>query len=204
MDSLVRGGYAVVPLSRVLERRAAGEPADRSELAITFDDGYADNFELAAPVLAQHRFPATFFVAAGLIDGTFDHGPARLAALTRGQVAELSREPLFEVGSHGHTHVSLPELDRPTLERELTQSRRTLQDLTGKPVRWVAYPYGSFDETTVRVAESAGYEDGLTVWTRDEGRFRRLRIPISASDRVLGLGLKLGRLYFPLKRLFKR
>lgn len=60
--------FRVQTLGRGADRLRAGDLPARS-LAITFDDGYADNAEVALPVLRRHRLPATFFVASGFLDG---------------------------------------------------------------------------------------------------------------------------------------
>lgn len=60
--------FDVLPLGRAVEHLAAGTLPARA-LAITFDDGYADNHDVALPLLARHGFPATFFIAADFLDG---------------------------------------------------------------------------------------------------------------------------------------
>jgi len=56
----------VVALAELLEALRSGTDT-RGMLAITFDDGYLDNFTCAAPILAEFRMPATFFIATGFI-----------------------------------------------------------------------------------------------------------------------------------------
>lgn len=60
--------FNVLPLADGVARMAAGT-LPRRAVAITFDDGYADNHGVALPILARHRLPATFFVASGFLDG---------------------------------------------------------------------------------------------------------------------------------------
>ncbi len=60
--------FDIIPVREALIRAAAGA-LDGRTLSITFDDGYADNFTQALPVLERHRAPATFFIASGYIDG---------------------------------------------------------------------------------------------------------------------------------------
>jgi peptidoglycan/xylan/chitin deacetylase (PgdA/CDA1 family) len=60
--------FEIIPLREALER-AAARTLDGRTLSITFDDGYADNFTQALPVLERHGAPATFFVASSYIDG---------------------------------------------------------------------------------------------------------------------------------------
>ncbi len=60
--------FNVLPLDEAIERLYRGSLPARS-LALTFDDGYADNAEIAAPLLRRHGLPCTFFVSSGFLDG---------------------------------------------------------------------------------------------------------------------------------------
>src|SRR6185369_11934298 len=64
----VKNWFNVLPLGRAIELLYEGRIPPRA-LAITFDDGYADNEELAAPILARVGLTATFFVASGFLRG---------------------------------------------------------------------------------------------------------------------------------------
>jgi len=65
---LVRSLFTVLPLPEAVERLHNGTLPPRAA-AITFDDGYANNAEIAAPILAARGLTATFFVATGFLDG---------------------------------------------------------------------------------------------------------------------------------------
>jgi peptidoglycan/xylan/chitin deacetylase (PgdA/CDA1 family) len=64
----VRDWFNVIPLSRAVEMLFAGSLPPRA-LSITFDDGYADNAEVAAPILKELGLTATFFIATGFLNG---------------------------------------------------------------------------------------------------------------------------------------
>jgi O-antigen/teichoic acid export membrane protein/peptidoglycan/xylan/chitin deacetylase (PgdA/CDA1 family) len=60
--------YRPLSLDEVVERLGTAEPLPRDGVVVTFDDGYADNHDFAAPILLKHGIPATFFITTGFID----------------------------------------------------------------------------------------------------------------------------------------
>ncbi|MCC6198201.1 MAG: polysaccharide deacetylase family protein [Burkholderiales bacterium] len=70
-DALVRmlaADFNVLPLEGAIERIANDDLPPRA-VSITFDDGYADNYTVACPILKRHGAVATFFIASGFLDG---------------------------------------------------------------------------------------------------------------------------------------
>ncbi|MBS0366438.1 MAG: polysaccharide deacetylase family protein [Proteobacteria bacterium] len=65
---LLAGSFRVLPLREAVARLSGGTLPARS-VCITFDDGYANNYEIALPILAARGLPATVFVACGYLDG---------------------------------------------------------------------------------------------------------------------------------------
>jgi peptidoglycan/xylan/chitin deacetylase (PgdA/CDA1 family) len=75
-------------------------------------------------------------------------------------VARLAAHPLFEIGSHGSTHVMLSALPANLQREEIVASRAALERVTGRTVTSLAYPYGtdtSFDRSTESLVREAGY-----------------------------------------------
>ena len=68
MLTWLRSAFNVLPLDEAIARARTGSLPARAA-AITFDDGYADNCEIALPLLKKHGVSATFFVATDFIDG---------------------------------------------------------------------------------------------------------------------------------------
>lgn len=159
-----RDHYEVINLDRLLARLASGDGAKDPVLAITFDDGYADNFETAAPILDQIGLSATFFLTTGAI-GTRrcfawdDALPVTPRLMDWDQVRQLHRAG-FGIGSHTVTHARLSSLARGPLEYELTASRQHLEEELGEPVRDFAVPFGQPSDcspTALARVEAAGY-----------------------------------------------
>lgn len=93
-DALVRvlaASFKVLPLGEAAARLAAGT-LPSGALSITFDDGYADNAEIALPILRRHGLKATFFVATGFLDGgrMFNDSVIECVRGARGDAADLS------------------------------------------------------------------------------------------------------------------
>lgn len=125
LAGLLKRGYQAWPLSRLIRESVNGHSLPPKVFCVTFDDGYANNFKYALPVLEQLQVPATIFVATGYLDSIdpfpFDdwvHKGSRLVdpicwrALTLEQCRLLQRSPLVELGSHTHTHEDFR--NRPT------------------------------------------------------------------------------------------
>ncbi|MCW5891716.1 MAG: polysaccharide deacetylase family protein [bacterium] len=94
----VKRAYRVVTLDEIVAALAAGGKLPPRALAITFDDGYADNYHLGLPILRELRLPAAVYVATGGIDDgvPFWVGAVRaLAIRAEGPALEMpGREPI--------------------------------------------------------------------------------------------------------------
>jgi peptidoglycan/xylan/chitin deacetylase (PgdA/CDA1 family) len=128
-------------------------------LVITFDDGYADNYD-AFKVLLSHGFNATFFVIAGAVGKTneawkTDDAPA-CRMLSKEQIKEMA-DAGMEIGSHTITHQRLAGMKRPLRVKELRESQEILEHITDKPVESFCYPYGIYSARTPGELESFGY-----------------------------------------------
>lgn len=67
----IKDNCTVIPLEKMVERIFKREPPDRFYVAVTFDDGYEDNFTLALPILKKYSIHATFFISTGFVDDRF-------------------------------------------------------------------------------------------------------------------------------------
>jgi peptidoglycan/xylan/chitin deacetylase (PgdA/CDA1 family) len=127
---------------------------DRTQLTLTFDDGYASWHTAVAPFLAERSVPAVFFVSSGLVGlrGKKARGFARsrmrrrqeLNFISLHQLSDLAEHALFEVGSHTRTHADLGRIgDRHAIREEIAGDRARLEHWLGTSVRWFAYPFGT-------------------------------------------------------------
>ncbi len=78
---VLREFFTLLPLSEWVERRASGKPLPDRSCAITFDDGWRDNFEYAFPLLERAQVPATLFAVSDMIGGNEAFWPNRIQRL---------------------------------------------------------------------------------------------------------------------------
>ena len=198
--------YDVLSLGELLSRRDAGT-LPRRPLAITFDDGYQDNWRLAAPVLQKHGLPATFFISTGFI------GTQRVAPWDRDITpppAWMSWEEVramhaagFEIGAHTVNHPDLGTLEPERTREELTESRARLEAELGVDIDLFAYPFGgerNLSEANRAVVRELGFRCCVSCHggtnALDADAFHLQRVPVSdwyVSPHHLGLSLLTGR-----------
>jgi peptidoglycan/xylan/chitin deacetylase (PgdA/CDA1 family) len=99
METLARD-WSPTSLAELVDGFGRRRLPERS-VAVTFDDGYADNLEVAAPILLEHGIPTTLFVAAELIDAGRARGAAPRSCAAAGDVDALERQWQSVVDSIG-------------------------------------------------------------------------------------------------------
>jgi peptidoglycan/xylan/chitin deacetylase (PgdA/CDA1 family) len=161
IEHLLASGYEAVPLQKIAERAASG--SDAREVAITFDDGYRNNYEVAYPVLSDLRVPATIFLTLDYIgtDRTFPWcrsiDPAVGRALSWDMVERMAGEGLVQFGSHTNSHRDLTRLSQVDAWEEIHGSRERLEERLGLPVVSFCYPASRTAPWVKALVDRAGY-----------------------------------------------
>ena len=165
-------GYSVVGLDDVLAFYRDGARLPERPVLITFDDGYRDNLEHAAPVLRRHGYPAVLFVPLAYLE---DRRPLpheeRLASrglvnatLDWGELGELEAAGV-RVESHGISHRPLADLSLDESAREIVLSKLRLEERLGRAVQSFAYVKGSeahYRPVHLSLLRQAGYDIAFT------------------------------------------
>jgi peptidoglycan/xylan/chitin deacetylase (PgdA/CDA1 family) len=196
----------LIRFSEVDEASKVGR-RNRPAVALTFDDGYADNYEQAFPLLQKYGIPATFFLTVGLLEKHSEiiarfqmlrHSSYEdIRPLEWSQVREM-RNAGMEIGTHTFSHSNLARLSREAVEVELKRSKDIMEQRLGEPVTLMAYPFGKperhFGDETTQIAAAANYEyAGMVLSRAVNPRDSRFRIPrfFTSNDDLTKLSAKI-------------
>lgn len=163
---------------------------------LTFDDGYADNFEQAFPVLKRFGFVATVFLVTDFVNTTrlfpWDLGkvsseipPVSFQTLKWQQIREMAASGL-EFGSHTCTHPELAGLPPDRFAEEITRSRHDLQEALKDEVVSFSYPRGNLNQEVLQTVERAGYRCAVVTPPRSGiplTRYTLRRIGVYATNK---------------------
>ncbi|MCY6959384.1 polysaccharide deacetylase family protein [Clostridium brassicae] len=169
MKYLKDNGYYTLSLDELYDYFSKGKAIPKKCVVLTFDDGYVDNYTNLYPILKKYRFKGTIFVITGTIDN-------EKPFLTSSQLKELDSTCL-DIQSHTVAHENLPKLSYRNQVKTLKNSKNFLEKKLNKKVRYLAYPYGKFNKSTIKAAEEAGYLMAFTTtgkWSNKSNNLFRL------------------------------
>ena len=150
--------YTVSELAGYFREHGSFQP---NGLAVTFDDGWKDNYEKAFPILRRYGIKATIFLVSSCVGEVsakaVAEGENARAHLSRDEVVEMSEHGI-EFGSHSVNHRLLHQLPIREVKFEVEESKKQIESLVGKPCQAFSYPAGFFSEDIRRVVKQAGYQ----------------------------------------------
>lgn len=150
----------------------------QNSVAITFDDGFKNNFLFAAPFLIKNQIPFTVFVVS---DFVLNEMPGYL---TKEELRSLSHMPGATIGGHGKTHTPLASLSFHDACEEIVRSKIDIEAIIQKEVDTMSFPHGSYTSDLVQMAQKCGMKKVATssmVNFNDEVKVSRL--PVFSYDK---------------------
>jgi peptidoglycan/xylan/chitin deacetylase (PgdA/CDA1 family) len=160
LELALRWGLRFVDLADLTDRFLAEQPVD-GLAAIVFDDSLVGVHHHAMPLLVELGLPATVFTVTDELGRRPPWWPGAARVMTEAEVREMAALG-FRIESHTRTHASLVEVRGERLRAEVAGSKHRLEDLLGRPVDMLAYPYGHHDAAALDVVRDVGYRAGYT------------------------------------------
>jgi peptidoglycan/xylan/chitin deacetylase (PgdA/CDA1 family) len=158
-------GYQTVTARDLLKHQTDGTPLPNKPVMLTFDDGWRNQYQYAAPLLDKYGFKGVFFINPQTI-GTY------AAYMNRDMVTSLDTRG-HDIESHTWQHLRLTRKGSESadgfqkrMKRQFTLANNWIKAVTGKKPVAICYPFGFYDTETLSFARDNGYELGFTV---DEG-----------------------------------
>ncbi len=174
---VLRGRYHPLALRALVGALRSGSLPPHA-VVLTFDDGYADNLDVARPQLERQDIPATVFITTGYVDG----GPEFLGSQ---EILRLADDGLVEIGAHTITHPRLVQLAPTRQWEEIAHGKAFLEKIIGGPVVSFAYPYGQ-SAHTISMVKQAGFESACAtvadVVVRGSNPYRLPRLYVGNWD----------------------
>jgi peptidoglycan/xylan/chitin deacetylase (PgdA/CDA1 family) len=160
LDLLVESGRTPLTVSALVDGFAGRATLPDAPVAITFDDGFADTAETAAPMLAARAIVATVYVTSGFVQRGASPGGDPM--LDWQQVRELDMVG-HEIAAHSHTHPPLDTLPAGESREEIVRSKQLIEDAIGHGLRSFAYPHGYHTQRVRAQVAAAGFDSACAV-----------------------------------------
>lgn len=192
LDYLQSAGYTpltVSQLTQIMTDDTSYIPV--RPIVLTFDDGLADFYTGALPLLVQHEFVATLYTPTGYIGGVSEwlapYGEGARPMMSWTQIAKLPMVGI-EIGAHTHSHRPLDTLPISEARYEIVRSKTILEQKLGRRVTTFAYPQGYYNEQVRGLVKEAGFTSACATKhalsaTYDD-RFSLARISITNTTDV--------------------
>ncbi|WP_244215207.1 polysaccharide deacetylase family protein [Pedobacter miscanthi] len=168
-----------------LDRKLPEKP-----VMISFDDGYREQFTIAAPLLKKYGFKGVFFVTTDAIGGR--------RMLKKKHIRNLSDQGHI-IANHTFQHLNLANLSDSALRIQVIRSAKKLKEITGKEVKYLAYPYGIYSENILLKLKEMGIRAAFILSTK-----RSAKYPLYTIRRIIDPGNYTAKnLYHSIHKSFK-
>lgn len=148
LKNLSDSGYHSISPEQLYASFTGGKPLPPKSFLLTFDDSRKEHRTLAAPLLENLRYKATFFVM----------------TVTIGKKGYLSAEDIRylhnqgnEIGAHTWDHPHLLKTGQMDIAQQITGPKSVLEKITGAPVTTFAYPFGEWNTWIIEKLRQNGY-----------------------------------------------
>jgi peptidoglycan/xylan/chitin deacetylase (PgdA/CDA1 family) len=191
LQLLADSGYQTVLPDDLYAYLTTGKPLPAKPIMLTYDDSDLDQYKIAAPEMKKHGFRGVFFIM------TVSLG--RSIYMNRAQVKELSDEG-HVIASHTWDHKNVKKYEEDDWETQIGKPVRQLEEITGKKIRYFAYPFGAWNKEAIPELKKYDIKAAFQLSTKRDSTeplytIRRMIVPGDWSAITM---------YRAMKRTFKR
>ncbi|MCW3975976.1 MAG: polysaccharide deacetylase family protein [Candidatus Bathyarchaeota archaeon] len=183
MDYL-RKNYHIVTLDEIVKFIHKKIDLPKKTVAITFDDGYLDNYINAYPYFKKYKIPAMIFITTGYLQKRVLLYNIPLKTLSWNEIKEISRNNI-NIGAHTITHPDLQKIDLVKANIEILKSKEEIEKKIGRQVNYFAYPFGRYRQEIIDIIKSIGFKAAFTsergLIRQGDDLFRINRVTIDSS-----------------------
>ncbi len=208
--ALSAAGYTTIDFLQLADISDEKVRPPEKPVIISIDDGYAETLKNVMTVLQRNGQKAVVGLVTGCVGGFDDWQKARkeyYRIIDAGLVKEYAKS-CFSFVSHSETHRFLSSLEGHELEKELTVSKQDIENMTGKPVNALIYPYGDRDDKVKEALSAAGYRFGVAISAKTkyvlEDPYDLRRVYIKKGDSVRTFMRKISPWYLWYRGLRRR
>lgn len=150
MAYLSANGYTTLWANELVTSLINHVTLPAKSIVITMDDGYADNYIYALPILQKYHLKANLMLSTGLVGSNQD-------MLTWGQVNEMKSSGAFYFTNHTWSHWPVTRGPNSKIEQEIDTAQTQIEQYAGQQTNIFTYPYGSFDSNSIQILQKKGY-----------------------------------------------
>jgi peptidoglycan/xylan/chitin deacetylase (PgdA/CDA1 family) len=149
MKMLADSGYHTILPDQLYDYLTKGTPLPSKPIMLTFDDTDLDQFEVARPEMKKYGFKGVFFIMTVSLN--------KKHYMSKAQVKQLSDEGNV-IASHTWNHTNFKKITGKDWQIQLDKPTKLLEDITGKPVKYFAYPFGVWNAQNLPELHKRGFK----------------------------------------------
>lgn len=175
LDLIKSEGYTTITFNNLDTGNIPTKP-----ILLTFDDGYENFYQNAYFELKKRGMVGTTFIITNNI--------GKNEYMNEKEIKEIAANGI-EIGSHTLSHPDLSKLSSDRAEKEISNSKKTLESLTNNQIISFCYPSGKFSEETTQILKNAGYKYAVTTkskLTTFENLFELSRYRVNSDTNISG------------------
>lgn len=166
IDYLYHRAYTFLNVTQLVNALTGKAPLPERPVVLTFDDGFADFYLNALPILSRYNITATLYITTGFVESTSGwlrwERETGQPMLTWSQIAEINDSDI-ECGVHTHSHPKLDILPLAMARNDILRSKDLLEQHLGQEVTSFAYPFGYYTPDVRQLVKQAGFTSACAV-----------------------------------------